>query len=1111
MEYANIAAESEGTATSKYNAAYLDSIEAKVNELTAAWQSFSMTLLDSSMVKTVVEVLTEIVGLLDEFISLGDGEFVPFIVGIPAAIALVIKSFRALKKETALTATATGNNIAKIGEDIKKEATTITGEVAAAGTAVNSEIISASNEAVTSMSTSGQLIEKNTTTRWQKIKTTIAKGVKGLGKTIVAALPAILPSILAFISSFDTADAKISTAVLGIAGVVVMGISLINKSVRAFMASNPIGWILGVLSAVAMAAMAIIDLVPSYDKAKEKAEEAKAAWEESAQALDETNSKLDELNTELKELNDIPNKSITDENDIARLEREIALLKEKQEIQEAAEENLQKEAEQAGAEAYQMLAYGDISDTELSNAKDAEKWFDKNKEELGLDSTQDLVSYALKHWNEVDENDKSVIPEEVRTFVTDWLNEANELTGDFEYGNDIVVDGIIDTVTGLNESFYLQEKGVEAYWENLKAKGDYTDGIEAIETFANGFKKSSEITSGALEELANKNTNVAKVFDHLKEIGAWDGDWASLALFVQDLRTGLGELAELSMTDDIELVSSKFDALSGAIEEAKENGIISLETLKTLMEEAPNELNKYFQKTKDGYVLGGEAIDKTAEEEKSSFDIMKEVANAEIAEYQKALQTAQGNLAGLEEEDDDYEMALKNLATAQDNLNTKVLEWSTILRDLKVEEETEKLEKKKEALEEQLDIYKELVDIRKDILETYQEEVSYQKELNRKQANVATLQAQLAAARLDNSAEGQARQRELENELQTAQEELDEYTLERAIQDITVSMDNEYAEYEAFIQEEVEKITNQIDGIATTVKEILGAVEGYVTLSDSASDMYSLYEQIKKSGVSYSGNEATKNFMDKMASNNYAGAAETYRGASSWYNENKPKAESNGSGGGDGQEKKTINPSDLTLIEDAEAYNFNYKDKNDWGHIDYEGSKYYLANATQGGAGDEILNAAKARQFTERAVFKYGDDVYAMTNSGETVIRLKDRNLGKGELKLFKDATGKYHTGGFVGDLTSLKSNEEFAKLLKGEFVSTPAQMDNFMKNVLPQVTSYSTGATINNNSPLVTIQCGTIDDETLPKLTQMVDAAVTQIERNMENALTRRGYRSRA
>lgn len=1039
MEYANIAAESEGTATSKYNAAYLDSIEAKVNELTAAWQSFSMSLLDTTAIKNVVDMLSMLVSWIDDIVSVGTGQLIPLLLAIPAVLITVRQAF----KDTG-------------------------------------------NQALTSSKK-------------------IAQGLKN-------SIPFFISTIVAFAATFDTAEAKIATAVLGIASVVATAIALIGKAIKAFEVSNPIGWILAAVSGVLMAIQAIIDLVPSYDKAKEKAEETKAAWKESAQALDETSSKLDELNAKLNELNAIPNKSITDENDIARLEREIALLNEKQKIQEAAEENLQKEAERAGAEAYQMLAYGDISDTELSNAEYAEKWFDENKGELELNSTQDLVNYALKHWNEA-----TVIPEELRTFVTDWLSEANELTSDFEYGNDIVVDGIIDTVTGLNESFYLQEKGIEAYWENFKVKGEYAEGIEAIEDFANGFKKSSEITGTALQELDGTNAATAEVFDHLKEIGAWDGsDWGALALFVQDLRTGLEELAELSMTDDIELVSSKFDALSGAIEEAKENGIISLETLKTLMEEAPNELNKYFQKTKDGYVLGGEAIDKTTEQEKSSFDIMKEVATTEIAEYQKALQTAQGNLAGLTEADDDYEMALKNLATAQDNLNTKVLEWSTILKDLKVEEETEKLEKKKEALEEQLDIYKELVDIRKDILETYQEEVSYQKELNRKQTNVATLQAQLAAARLDNSAEGQARQRELENELQTAQEELDEYTLERAIQDITVSMDNEYAEYEAFIQEEVEKITNQIDGIATTVKEILGTVTGYVSLSDSASDMYSLYEQIKKSGVSYSDSATTGAFMTAIASHNYGKAAENYRGASSWYDANKPKTESGG------KKEDEIKTMDLNLIQGAKAYDFNWKDAGDFGRVKYAGKKYKLEIDSVVPEGSPLISAAQGLMEAEgsagdRTVFEYGGDIYALTDSGNHVVRLRDRESIVGDqLQSLKDEIEelteiKFHQGGFVGDLMSLKSNEQFATLLKGEFVSTPAQMDNFMKNVLPQVTSYSTGATINNNSPLVTIQCGTIDDETLPKLTQMVDAAVAQIERNMENALTRRGYRSRA
>ena len=111
-----------------------------------------------------------------------------------------------------------------------------------------------------------------------------------------------------------------------------------------------------------------------------------------------------------------------------------------------------------------------------------------------------------------------------------------------------------------------------------------------------------------------------------------------------------------------------------------------------------------------------------------------------------------------------------------------------------------------------------------------------------------------------------------------------------------------------------------------------------------------------------------------------------------------------------------------------------------------------------------------------------------------------------------KRATGMYHSGGFVGDITTLKSNEEFAKLLNGELVSTPKQMDTFMKKTLPSMLSSGggKGATINNNSPLIEIKCGDVDEDTLPKLRSLVDQAVTKIEKNMESALTRTGYKKK-
>ena len=105
-----------------------------------------------------------------------------------------------------------------------------------------------------------------------------------------------------------------------------------------------------------------------------------------------------------------------------------------------------------------------------------------------------------------------------------------------------------------------------------------------------------------------------------------------------------------------------------------------------------------------------------------------------------------------------------------------------------------------------------------------------------------------------------------------------------------------------------------------------------------------------------------------------------------------------------------------------------------------------------------------------------------------------------------------HHGGGFVGNMVTLKSNEEFAKLLNGELVSTPKQMDNFMRRTLPHMLSYEGGsqAIINNNSPLIEIKCGNIDEDTIPQLKNLVSQAVSKIEENMKDALTRTGYKKK-
>ena len=149
-----------------------------------------------------------------------------------------------------------------------------------------------------------------------------------------------------------------------------------------------------------------------------------------------------------------------------------------------------------------------------------------------------------------------------------------------------------------------------------------------------------------------------KLFEYLKTIGIWDGtNWDDLTGLISDLRTNLVELAAINVVDDIEAITDKFDTLRDALSDVTKNGIISLGTLQTLMDKYPSLLNKYFNRDLDGYKLSEDY------QGQSDFNILQDMAITSLQEYQKVLEDAKKTLAGLTQDDDDYETALKNLAT----------------------------------------------------------------------------------------------------------------------------------------------------------------------------------------------------------------------------------------------------------------------------------------------------------------------------------------------------------------------------------------------------------------------------------------------------------------
>lgn len=458
----------------------------------------------------------------------------------------------------------------------------------------------------------------------------------------------------------------------------------------------------------------------------------------------------------------------------------------------------------------------------------------------------------------------------------------------------------------------------------------------------------------------------------------------------------------------LEDVQGKYDILSKSLDDMNEYGYLTTETLSKLLdpENGYPALSKYLTMTANGYTIASDALELFIKEEQDA--------------YVKALVMAQ-------EGSEAYDIAYQNLERF-------IAVISSLRLSKEIERETKALEKEKDAWEDQLDKYKELIEMRKELLKTYEEELAYQKELEKRQRNVANLQTKLSVARLDSSAAGQARVRELEAELREAQEELEDFTLEHAIDMLTNQLDNQYNEYENFIETKLSQITAAINGVKAS---ITGGLSNFETLISELVKGY--------------GNSNSNNGSDNGAPHLTEGKV-PYRDewASYWSSNEAPPPTPTG-----------WKPR-WTSYQDAVEAGYS-----------------------------NILGATPSE--TVRAAMEYG-----------SYQKYLDAMYQKYYLR-----APSYHIGGFVGNMSSLASNEEFAKLLKGEFVSTPAQMKRFMEETLPRIANYTTsGGTNEFNAPLIEITCESATTEVLPKLKQIVNEAVNEIKHELDSGMSRTGFK---
>ena len=503
--------------------------------------------------------------------------------------------------------------------------------------------------------------------------------------------------------------------------------------------------------------------------------------------------------------------------------------------------------------------------------------------------------------------------------------------------------------------------------------------------------------------------------------------------------TGVSVALKSSLTI-LEEVQDGYDGIASALTDVTSEGYLTAGALETLFKLEENnslaglKLANILTRDANGYKLAGDAL--------------QQYVQALIEAY-----TVEGAFATQK----DKENAIANLQTLQAVLATLAATQNESTDASKARRE--ELEKEQDMYQEQLDKFEELIDLRKDLLRTYQEELDYQKELEKRQRNVTALQTRLSVARLDQSAAGQARVRQLEAELKEAQEDLDDFTLEHAIDVLTDQLDSANAEWKAIIQGKLDEITALLAALDTTpevnittdtswVQGAISQIEGLITDAHNK-------EVVDNSG---SGGTTTRGGGGTQATYDQWSAA--------WY---------------------AANPG---------VYGPPPPVPSGWS----VGDPVPGASKTRWTSYQDAADAGYANIRTRNEFARGGDDKNKYGTYQAYLDAMYQKYMGKAPV---------YHSGGFVGEMSVLSSNEEFAKLLKGEFVSTPAQMKRFMEETLPQIANYSASGSSNEfNAPLIEIKCESVTTEALPELERVVNDAVREIKKQLDSGMSRTGFK---
>lgn len=560
-------ADSAGSAMAE-NEKYLDSIQGKIDQFTNAVQTMWMNFIRSDAVKFLVDVGTGLVNIIDK-------------VGVLQSALITIAGIQ-------LGKFFLPDLWSKLTNAIKSNIATYAGETAAIealnGAKVKEAILNstkigdATKEAAIRTILTGKAGEETVATNLNtaaKIREALAtQGIVGADAEAIIAAMGLTTANTGLIVSFKALAARIWEAVAAAA---------------AWLVTNPVGWAILAVAAIAALTVTICALTKSH---KDYVEELKDTSEE----LDNIRSNIESLNSELEttknRIEELESKgplTLTEQEELDKLKEQNAELERQIRLEEAREErakNKQAEAVKGALDTdqdFKPRAAGEADLTnnfedELGKVKNAKDKLDKAEAEVqdALDSGMDTNS---KKFQKLEKNLESA-QEDYADAQSNWdefMKGKEEEYGvsDLEWFDGDNLTEAQKAVNGLLSSMQNYNDRAEIMFGSAGAKESALDrlfgerGSEAGQAFQEAFN--AKIESGEI------NVDVDKFGDYESAIEGVTGEVESLIAENPQLKVQLDSLG-ISAED----VARYFLNISGAMQQTSEATSVAVSDIASL-------------------------------------------------------------------------------------------------------------------------------------------------------------------------------------------------------------------------------------------------------------------------------------------------------------------------------------------------------------------------------------------------------------------------------------------------------------------------------------------------------------------------------------------------